>query len=146
MSQSRGIAARIREFFSTPLAAARPRWKAVNLTRQTVLAGNLEMADTGPTRNKGLLGRTGLAAGEGLWIIPCEAVHTFGMKFAIDLVYLDRKHRVRKVRSDVPARRLSACMTAHSILELPAGTIQQTLTRAGDTLELSPVEALSNSS
>lgn len=145
MSQSCGIAVRIREFFSAA-AAPRQRWKAVNLTRQTVLASNLEMADTGPTRNKGLLGHTGLAAGEGLWIIPCEAVHTFGMKFSIDLVYLDRKHRVRKVRSDVPARRISACMTAHSILELPAGTIRQTLTCAGDTLELSPAETVSNSS
>lgn len=144
MSQSRGIVARIREFFSTPPPAPRPRWKAVNLTRQTVLASDLEVADTGSARGKGLLGRTGLAAGEGLWIIPCEAVHTFGMKFSIDLVYLDRKHRVRKIRSDVPARRLSACMTAHSILELPAGTIQQTLTRAGDMVKLSSAEAVNN--
>ena len=63
-----------------------------------------------------------LEAGTGLWIVPCESVHTFFMKFAIDLVYVDRKNKVRKVRHAVPAWRLSACLTAHSILELPAGT------------------------
>jgi uncharacterized membrane protein (UPF0127 family) len=79
-----------------------------------------------------------------LWIVPCEAVHTFGMQFPIDLVYLDRKHRVRKVRYDVPPSRLSVCLSAHSILELPSGTIHDTQTRPGDTLEFSsassPVE------
>jgi uncharacterized membrane protein (UPF0127 family) len=62
-------------------------------------------------------------------------VHTFFMRFAIDLVYLDRQHRVKKVKSAVPAWRLSACFAAHSVLELPAGTVQATHTRAGDKLE-----------
>src|SRR5207302_549707 len=83
-----------------------------NATRNTVLAGAAEVADRGATRRKGLLGRAGLDDGAGLWIVPCESVHTIGMKFAIDLVYLDRKHRVKKVRSSVPAWRLSACLTA----------------------------------
>jgi uncharacterized membrane protein (UPF0127 family) len=115
--------------------------KVVNTTRQTVLASNLEVADTGPTRNKGLLGRTGLNEGEGLWIIPCESVHTIGMKFPIDLVYLDRKLCVRKVRGNVPAWRLSVCFSAHSILELPAGTISTTKTVPGDLVEFLPAEA-----
>src|ERR1039457_3053019 len=62
------------------------RLQIFNLTRQTVLATSLEVADSGPKRNKGLLGRDRLARGEGLWIVPCEAVHTFGMRFPIDLV------------------------------------------------------------
>ena len=107
-----------------------------NLTRQTLLASDLEVADTAAKRNKGLLGRKGLASGGGLWITPCESVHTIGMQFAIDLVYLDRKFRVRKVRSAVPPWRLSACLIAHSILELPAGTIVATQTGRGDQLEL----------
>jgi hypothetical protein len=114
------------------------RLRVSNLTRGTVLATCLEVADSGPKRSKGLLGRKGLAAGEGLWIIPCESVHTFFMHFPIDLVYLDRKNRIKKLRSAVGPWRLSACLSAHSILELPAGTIHETQTEPGDTLEFSP--------
>ena len=77
-------------------------WSRIQL-RSTVLATRLEVADSGPKRNKGLLGRDGLAPGEGLWIVPCESVHTFFMRFPIDLVYLDRKNTVKKVRSAVGA-------------------------------------------
>jgi uncharacterized membrane protein (UPF0127 family) len=114
------------------------RMQVHNLTRQTQLASDLEIADTAARRNKGLLGRKGLPQGTGLWITPCESVHTIGMQFAIDLVYLDRKHRVKKVRNAVPPWRLSACLTAHSILELPAGTVLQTQTSKGDLLEIRP--------
>jgi uncharacterized protein len=117
------------------------RQRVSNVTRGTVLATSLETADTGAKRNKGLLGRKGLEPGGGLWIVPCESVHTFFMKFPIDLVYLDRKNRVRKVRHSVPAWRLSMCLSAHSILELPAGTIRASQTQAGDTLEFTPAAA-----
>ena len=115
-----------------------------NPARGTVLATRLEVADSASKRNKGLLGRKGLAPGEGLWIVPCESVHTFFMQFPIDLVYLDRKNRVRKVRSAVGPWRLSACLSAHSILELPAGTIRDSRTEAGDTLEFGPAEAIAD--
>jgi hypothetical protein len=105
-----------------------------------VLATRLEVADSGPKRNMGLLGRDGLAPGEGLWIVPCESVHTFFMRFPIDLVYLDRKNTVKKVRHAVGAWRLSACLSAHSILELPAGTIRNTQTQPGDTLDISAAD------
>lgn len=118
--------------------AAPQKLEVRNLTRGTILATELEVAGSGGTRRKGLLGRDGLAPGEGLWIVPCESVHTFFMRFPIDLVYLDRKHRVRKVRHTVGAWRLSACLTAHSILELPAGTAKASQTQRGDTLELLP--------
>jgi uncharacterized membrane protein (UPF0127 family) len=114
------------------------RLTVTNLTRGTVLATCLEVADSGPKRSKGLLGRKALAAGEGLWIIPCESVHTFFMQFSIDLVYLNRTNTVRKIRHSVPPWRLSACLTAHSILELPSGTIWDTRTQPGDTLEFAP--------
>jgi uncharacterized membrane protein (UPF0127 family) len=89
------------------------------------------VADRGATRRKGLLGRDGLSAGEGLWILPCEAVHTFCMRFPIDLVYLDRKHQVKKVRSDVRPWRLSACLSAHSVLELASGNDPQDADQTG---------------
>ena len=107
-----------------------------NITRDTRLADNLEVAGSGYKRSKGLLGRKELEAGAGLWIIPCEAVHTFFMQFPIDLVYLDRKHRVKKVKSCVPPWRISACLSAHSVVELPAGTICETQTERGDLLEI----------
>ena len=115
------------------------RFRILNQTRDTVVASQLEIAGAGGTRRKGLLGREGLAPGEGLWIRPCEAVHTIGMRFAIDLVYLDRKMRVRKVRNKVGPWRLSACMVAHSVLELPAGTAYRSQTREGDLLALSDI-------
>ncbi len=114
------------------------RMSVLNVTRQTYLATRLEVADSGPKRNKGLLGRDSLAPGEGLWIVPCEAVHTFAMRFPIDLVYLDRNRRIKKLRNAVPPWRLSGCLTAHSIIELPPGTIRETQTQRGDTLEFSP--------
>lgn len=116
-----------------------PRLRIVNLTRESVLGSAIDVASRGGSRSKGLLGRDGLAPGGGLWIVPCEAVHTFWMRFPIDLVYLDRAKRVKKVRSNVQAWRISGCLTAHSVLELPAGTVQKTRTRRGDQLEFSAV-------
>jgi len=115
--------------------------RVANLTRHTLLATQLEVADSASKRSKGLLGRKRLAPGGGMWIVPCESVHTFAMQFPIDLVYLDRGLRIKKVRSAVPPWRLSACLSAHSILELPAGAIRNTLTQAGDLLEISPAPA-----
>jgi len=57
------------------------------------------------------------------------------MRFAIDLVYLDRKKRIKKLRKAVPAMRISACLSAHSVIELPAGAIAATETAMGDVLE-----------
>ena len=110
----------------------------LNLTRNTVLATRLELADSPRAREKGLLGRDHLGSGEGLWIVPCQAIHMFFMRFSIDLVYMDRRKRVRKVRSGVAPWRISACFSAHSVLELPDGTVRATQTQRGDVLQLSP--------
>ena len=125
----------------TELQAA--RYRITNIARQTTLADRALLADTPALRNKGLLGRNGLDAGEALWIVPCEAVHTIGMRFPIDLVYLDRKLRVRKVCSCVPAWRFSGCIAAYSVIELPAGVVRETLTEAGDTIEIVDAATLS---
>jgi uncharacterized membrane protein (UPF0127 family) len=118
--------------------ASEIRLQMVNVTRQTKLATSVEVASSGARRSKGLLGRKGLAPGEGLWIVPCEAVHTFGMQFSLDLVYLDRKHRIRKIKKNVPPWRISACLTAHSVVELPAGSILDADAQPGDVVELLP--------
>ena len=107
-----------------------------NQTRSVIVACSAEVAASSTTRRRGLLGRQSLDAGGGLWITPCESIHTCGMKFPIDLIYLDRSKRVRKTRASVVPWRLSMCLLAHSVLELPAGTIDRTQTRPGDQLEL----------
>jgi uncharacterized protein len=109
-----------------------------NLTRDVVLADAAEVADTSAKRRTGLLKHEGLKPGDGLWIVPCESVHSFFMKFTIDVLYLDRKHKVKKVRPEMVPWRMSACLTAHSVLELPAGTIARTGTAVGDQLEIKP--------
>lgn len=109
--------------------------KVTNLTRETTLASHVLVADSSKTRRKGLLGRSGLDAGEGIWIRPCESVHTFFMKFPIDVIYVDRQGRVKKAISSLPAWRISCCLTAHSVLEVAAGTIAETETKRGDVLQ-----------
>jgi uncharacterized protein len=133
------VAEGVRRFFAPQRSSAyEGPQQVLNLTRGTILATRLEVAGTGESRKKGLLGRESLLPGEGLWIVPCEAVHTFFMRFPIDLVYLDRKHHIRKLRSGVGAWRLSVCVTAHSVVELPAGTIRETRSERGDAVEIGP--------
>ncbi len=128
----------LREWFAPKrVSETASRLRVKNITRNTQIASDVELADSGPRRSRGLLGRKGLAAGEGLWIVPCEAVHTFGMQFSIDLVYLDRKYRIRKIRRNVPPWRLSACLRAHSVIELAAGSIPENIAQPGDIVEIS---------
>jgi len=105
-----------------------------NRTRNTVLAQSADVADTSAKRRTGLLKHERLEPGDGLWIVPCESVHTFFMKFPIDLIYLDKRRKVRKVKHALRPWRMSVCLPAHSVLELPAGTLAETGTVAGDEL------------
>jgi len=93
------------------------------------------MATTSESRRQGLLKHESLPPGAGLWIAPCEAVHTFGMKFEIDVVYLSKTKKVVKIREKMAKRRISACLWAHSVLELPAGMAAATGMKVGDQLE-----------
>ncbi len=111
-----------------------------NLTRDRLLATAAEIADTSRKRTVGLLKHDSLPPGEGLLITPCEAIHTFGMKFPIDVVFISRARRVLKVRPALVRRRIAVCLRAHSVLELPAGTAQETGTVAGDQLQLEHYE------
>ena len=105
-----------------------------NETRGTLLGDSIDIADTSAKRKTGLLKHTGLSAGHGLWIVPCEGVHTFFMKFPIDLLYVDKNNVVRKVVPNVRPWRVSLCLPAHSIVELPAGLLETTGTVRGDQL------------
>jgi uncharacterized membrane protein (UPF0127 family) len=112
-----------------------PKLRIFNKTRGKVLAEHAAIADSSATRRTGLLKHTGLAPGEGLWIVPSEGVHTFGMKFTIDVAFLNKQRVVLKTRPHMAKSRISLCLRAHSVLELPAGTLDETGTVKGDQLE-----------
>jgi uncharacterized membrane protein (UPF0127 family) len=115
--------------------------RVANQTRGRVLADRADIANTSATRRTGLLKHQGLEPGEGLWIAPCEGVHTFGMKFTIDVVFLSRKKQVLKTRPAMVKRRIAFSLRAYSVLELPAGTLAETGTVAGDQLEFEKYDA-----
>ncbi len=111
------------------------KYQVRNATRGSLLGDSIDIADDSAKRNTGLLKHRGLDRGHGLWIVPCEGIHTFFMKFAIDVVYVDRKDRVRKVVRALGPWKLSFCLPARSVIELPPGVIDETQTQKGDQLE-----------
>ena len=87
-------------------------------------------------RMRGLLDREALDDREGMWFPACRLIHTFGMKFAIDLVYLDEGGTVRKVVERLAPARLSACLGAESVIELKSGAARSLGLRRGITLKI----------
>jgi len=117
--------------------------KAFNRTRQAYLATALAVADTHWTRLRGLLGLTAddFRNGSGLWIVPCHGVHTLGMGFPIDVVYLDRTMTVVHIQPNLqPWRFAPVRRQAASVLELPSHVAAQTGTAVGDRIEINPTE------
>ncbi len=115
-----------------------------NKTRERFVATHASVADGFFSRLVGLLGTTRRWArpGKGLWIIPSHGVHTIGMMYALDLIFLDRDHKVVDVEEHVRPFRISkVSFKAESILELPAHTVFRTETHVGDHLEISPVRS-----
>jgi len=115
-----------------------------NRTRETFVATEARVADGYFTRLVGLLGKTRRWAkpGRGLWIIPSHGVHTIGMLFALDLVFLDRDLTVVHVEEHVRPFRISkVSLKTMSILELPPHTVFRSGTRVGDHLEISSAES-----
>jgi len=106
-----------------------------NLSRNQVLGDQIRTADTFALRLLGLMFRTGLNEGEGLWIQPCQSVHTHFMRFPIDVIFVDRGHTVLHVIPALRPWRFSPIIRqGHAVLELPAGAARGT--RPGDRLAL----------
>jgi uncharacterized protein len=123
-----------------PMAVLSALGNAYNQTRQTYLATALAIADTHWTRLRGLLGVSAgdFRNGSGLWIVPCHGVHTLGMGFPIDIVYLDQEMKVIHVRSGLrPWRFAPLRAQATSVLELPIQTVTKSGTMIGDKIEIS---------
>src|SRR5215208_4603797 len=105
-----------------------------NATTGEVVARHLLTAFDSKERRQGLLGRESLPEGTAIIIAPSNAVHTFFMRFAIDIAFVARDGRVIKVRSSVQPWRLAAALRAFAVIELAAGTLERSRTAAGDTL------------
>jgi uncharacterized protein len=113
--------------------------QAFNQTRQAYLATALAIANTHWTRLRGLLGlrSNDFRNGFGLWIVPCHGVHTLGMGFPIDVVYLDDAMTVIHVQGDLRPWRFAPVRTqAASVLELPCRTAAETQTAVGDKIQI----------
>jgi uncharacterized protein len=118
----------------------RPKGYAFNRTRTTYLATDLLIARTHWSRFRGLMatGSSRFSRGQGLWINPSHGIHTFAMRFPIDAVYLDRERIVIHLEEDLKPWRMAAVrVRAASVLELPMGTIRESLTALGDQVDIS---------
>jgi uncharacterized membrane protein (UPF0127 family) len=117
-------------------------FRAVHLGSGRVLASRLQVPRTPLGRALGLMFRAPLRAGEGMWIAPCRGIHTCFLSGRIDAVFLDREHRVLRVRERLaPWRAVPLVRGAHGVLELPAGTVAGVGLRPGDRLLIGAVAA-----
>ncbi|MCE0484895.1 MAG: DUF192 domain-containing protein [Methylacidiphilales bacterium] len=113
------------------------RLTAINTTRGVRLAECARIADTFYTRLVGLLRDKQLQLGDGLWIKPCNSIHSIGMQFVFDAVFFDKDYRVVHLVCEMKPWRISKMVfSAQSVLELPAGIISQTATELGDQFEM----------
>ena len=107
-----------------------------NINKNTSVASNVCLADTFLTRLKGLLATKQLETGKGLVIRPCSSIHTVGMNYDIDVIFIGSDDNVLKVVSNMPANRFALCRKSSYVVELPAGTIEATGTTVGDKISL----------
>ena len=124
--------------FLSPLLRSSPAPFALTNTRNNrIVARTLLTAFDSASRRKGLLDHSSLADGSAMIIAPTSAIHTFAMRFAIDVIFVSKDGRVLKVRPHVKPRRIAAAWRAFAVVELPSGAIERSDTRPGDQLQVS---------
>lgn len=107
----------------------------INQTKGTVLAENILLADSILKRIKGLLGKASFNKGQALIIKPCNSIHTFFMRFSIDVLFIDKNNKVIQALSGIKPFKLTRIyLQADYVIELPSGTIKDSLTSVGDQL------------
>lgn len=110
--------------------------RVVNRTREILLGDKVRTTGTFLSRLVGLLGTAAIAEGEGLWIVPCRGVHTLGMRYPIDVAFLDARGVVVGILEGLPPNRVGRVFRgARGALELPSGILTATGTVPGDRLE-----------
>ncbi|MFY9562489.1 MAG: DUF192 domain-containing protein [Terriglobales bacterium] len=121
------------------MPAQGPTGYAFNRTRTTYLATELLIARTHWSRFRGLMATDAsrFRPGQGLWIVPSHGVHTFAMRFPIDVVYLDQERIVVHIEQELKPWRMAAIrVLATSVLELPTGTVHDSQTALGDQVDI----------
>ncbi len=113
----------------------------INERTQRSLATSVELADTRRSRRKGLLGRDSMRTDQAMVITPCVAVHTGFMRFAIDVVFIDRDGRAVHIVQDLQPWRIAASFRARAVIEMPAGRVRAWDIKLGDRLSLAPCGA-----
>jgi uncharacterized membrane protein (UPF0127 family) len=114
-----------------------------NLTRECFLSLGVTPADTTFARLRGFIGKLRLRSNEGLWVVPSSGIHTLGVFFPLDLIYLDDNYQVIKVIEYFPTFRIAPLkIKAASVLELPPHTIYSSQTQPGDLLLICPAEQM----
>jgi uncharacterized protein len=121
-------------FLDAILTAPRAPWILRNARHERVLARQIETAFDRKARNRGLLGRRNLADDGALILAPCNSIHTFFMRFAIDVVFVDRDGHVRRARPSLRPWRIQAAFRAFAVIEFASGALERSDTRAGDRL------------
>ena len=116
-----------------------------NQTRECFLSLDVTAADTIFSRLRGLIGRLKLRSDEGIWVVPSRGIHTLGLLFPLDLIYLDEHYRVIHLVEYFPSFRIAPLKTqAESVLELPTHTIYSSQTQSGDQLVICVAEEMEN--
>lgn len=109
-----------------------------NSSRNTRIAKHVDVADSSFKRMKGLLGKDTLESNSALLITACNSIHMFFMKFAIDVIFIDKTHKVVGLSENIRPFMLSPIFwRASCAIELPVGTIKATQTQVGDQLQIS---------
>ncbi len=108
-----------------------------NITRQTIIATHVDIADHAWTRMKGLLGRADLPQNHALVITHCNSIHMMFMAFAIDVIFIDKNNHVVGLTAHIPPFAFSPIFWKSTCaIELPPGTIQATQTHVGDSIQI----------
>jgi uncharacterized membrane protein (UPF0127 family) len=123
-----------RRHFLQPLVNAAGTLPLYADGRDELVATRLEGAFASSARRRGLLGRDALADTAGLVIAPCSGVHTFGMRFPIDVIFAARDGRILKILAAMPPRRIAVALRAFAAVELAAGAAARSGVQVGDRL------------
>lgn len=106
-----------------------------NATKGTIVAEHVWLADTFWKRLKGLLGTNSLGAGYGLVIKPCNSIHTFGMNYPIDVLFINCNHKIIKIVTAMKKRQMARASGSSYVIELPRGRAKEMACAIGDIIE-----------
>lgn len=111
--------------------------KATNTTKNTLLGDKITVANTFISRFLGLMPKKSLNSGEGLIISPCNSIHMFFMKFAIDVLFIDKNDNIVHIEENIRPWNVSKIVRGSKyVVELPTGTVISTKTEVGDNIKI----------